>query len=266
MRWPARLLALAAAAMLVMTAACNRNGDDDPEPTVEDTAEPTAEPQTAGEFQLVARVEHAFVDVDPDIDLDQLRDPLEEGTGGREAAGINGVLRGELEAFSDNLRDRCDADEGDRFNVYWRATTLFDPDVAGRNLEAALDGERVGILGTIHLRSDADADLNLDTGTASPDASPTAAADDDDDIGATDEEGEQDCVLIAEQVGASEGALPTARPAPGRTRTTPTPAVTQTPGRTPTPTPTRTRTPSPSPAPTDTEEPTDIPDPSPDSA
>jgi hypothetical protein len=156
--------------------------------------------------------------------------PLEEGTGGRESTNVPGVIRVTLEAFSDNLRDRCNADPEDRFNLFWTADTLFDPVyVNATNIEVTLEGRELGIIGTVLLRPEggagAEEEFGLDspTPTGTEAASPTPDASPDPSPGASDLEGEQECVLIAEQVGTSEGELPTPGP---RRRATPTPTGT----------------------------------------
>lgn len=258
-----RLLALVGCAVLLLAAACDR---DQPETTEEPTEEPTATPSVSslGEFQLVAVIEQAFLSIEPDIDLPA--DVTQQADVGaeQEAAGVSGVMRGELEAFSDNLGQQCNADEGDRFNLYWTAGTLFDETLTNRSLELSLDGRRVGVIGTMFRMpqaGDAGEDFDLDQQTAGPTTAAPATTTPVASPGVTTSEGEDNCVLVVEQVGISQGALPTARPTGSPARTaTPSP----TPTRTPTPTPPRTPTPSPSPAtpspsPTDTASPSATP-------
>ncbi len=156
-------------------------------------------------------------------------------------------MRGELEAFSDNLRDRCGADEGDRFNIFWTRGTFFDDSLLDGSLESELEGRRVGVIGTIFLRAAGESDsgeFNLDQGSPAATTAPPATTPPRASPGVTTGEGEDNCVLVVEQVGISRGALPTPRPSssPGRTAS---PAPTAT--RSPTPTPRRTATPSPTP-------------------
>lgn len=271
MQRSARLIALAGCLALLLTAACN---GDEPQATEEPTIEPspTASVESIGEFQLVALIEQAFLSIEPGIDLPS--DVTQPGEQGEEQAmaGVSGVMRGEVEAFSDNLRDRCGADDGDRFNLFWTEGTLFDESLLDRSLELELDGRRVGVIGTVFMRGEdgtgtgEDLDLGEEspgTTTASPGTTtaPPATTTPQASPGVTTAEGEDDCILVVQEVGISGGALPTRRPA---ARTTPTrPAATRTPTptavRTPTPSPTR----SPSPPPTETPEdtPTESPEP-----
>lgn len=213
--------------LLLVAAACRRG---QPEATEEPaTPSPTPGPRSLGEFQLVATIEQAFVGVEPDVDLPRPeQEPLEEGAGGRVNPPVNGVARVVLEAFSDNMRDQCGADAGDRFNMFWSRQALFDPAfVSADDLELALDDERVGVIGTVYRRAAAEEDdLGFDL-DASPSPSPSPAATTTPQATTTPEaspgpttgEGEEECVLVAEQVGATTGELPTPRPtrAPRRT-------------------------------------------------
>lgn len=265
----ARFIALAGCLALVLAAACRNN---EPESTVEPTTapEPTASVESIGEFQLVATIEQALLSIEPGIDLPS--DVTQPGEQGEEqtAAGVAGVMRGEIEAFSDNLRDRCGADDGDRFNLFWTPGTLFDDSLVDRSLEIELEGRRVGVVGTIFMRSaDGTPSEEFDLGeetpgtttappgtTTAPPATTTPVAS----PGVTTGEGEDDCVLVLQEVGITTGtALPTRRPtATARPTAAATRSPTPTPARTPTPTPVRTPTPTPTETPEDT--PTDSPE------
>lgn len=233
---PARRLLALAACLALLAVGCRRG---QPETTEEPTEEPSPTPavESLGEFQLVGTVQQAFLDVTPGIDIPEGdQPPLEEGTAGRVSTEVPGVMRLELEAFSDNLRDRCNADPEDRFNVYWTTDTLFDPVYAETtDTETRLDGRELGIIGTVLERPAADGGEEFEfespvpdeTGeTSPPAATPTDSPDTSQ--GASDLEGEEDCVLVAEQVGTSTGELPTPGPRRNPTAT-----------RRPSPTPTR---------------------------
>lgn len=229
-----RLFTLVTCVLLLAAFGCRRG---QPETTEEPTEEPSPTPavESLGEFQLVGTVQQAFLDVIPNIDIPEgEQPPLEEGTAGRESTNVPGVMRVSLEAFSDNMRDRCSADPEDRFNVYWTTNTLFDPVyVEATDIETRLEGRELGIIGTVYERPadtggeefEFDSPAPDQTGeatTAPPASSPQAEP------GASDLEGEDTCVLIAEQVGTSTGELPTPGP-----RRSPTPTTR------PSPTPTR---------------------------
>lgn len=267
MRRGVRVVAVVAALVLLAATGCRRGR---PAATEEPTTPtPTPGVESLGEFQLVATVEQAMITVGPDVDLPSPEgDQLEEGTAGRVFPDVNGVMRVVLEAFSDNLVERCQADKGDRFNLFWRADALFDEALAsGNDREGNLEGRRIGVLGTAFLKpeaadgesADEEDEFNLGgpttpppTTAAQPTTTPLAPP------GVTTDEGETDCVLRAEQVGSSSGDLPT--PLPTRRATaTPTRGPTATPTRRPTPTPTRRPTAPPTTAPPTTAPPTTAP-------
>ena len=247
-----RLLSLVACLVLLVATGCRRGKPAaTEEPTLE--PEPTAGVESLGDFQLVGTVQQAFLTIDPGIEL-----PSDSGTAPtpgseQDTPEVAGVMRVTLEAFSDNLGDKCGADKDDRFNVFWTRSSLFDDSLLTGDLEQRLDGRRVGVIGNIFLKpleagqgTDEDEFFTpepTEATTPAPQALP----------GATDQEGETNCVLVAEQLGISTGtALPSASPRATRTPT-PRPTVTAA----PTPLPTRSPTPKPSsPAPTDTAEPT----------
>lgn len=258
-----RLVALVACTLLVF-AACN---GDQPEVTPEPTETPTATPSVAslGEFQLVARIEQAFLNISPVIEPpSEVTQPLDPGAE-QQAAGVGGVMRGVFEAFSDNLKEQCNADEGDRFNLYWTSGTLFDQTLTRRSLELTLDGRRIGLVGSIFRAPTAapdtdefDFDETAEPTATAPTGTPASSP------GSIEET--TDCILVVEEVGISQsGALPTARPTGSPRRTaTPTPEdtlrPTPTPRRTATPTPTESEDPTASPTEEPTEEPTESPD------
>lgn len=253
----ARFVTLAACLALLVAAGCNRGKPAaTEEPTLE--PEPTAGVESLGDFQLVGTVQQAFLTIDPGIEL-----PSDSGTAPTPGAeqdtpDVNGAMRVTLEAFSANLGEKCGADKDDRFNVFWTRASLFDDSLLTGDLEQRLDGRRVGVIGNIFLKPESTQGTEegeefdftpapTEATTPAPQTLP----------GATDQEGETNCVLVAEQLGISTGALPSASPTATRTRTpTPRPTVTAAPTprptRSPTPRPTATATPTESPEPTAT--------------
>ena len=225
-----RFVALLTLIVLLAGAGCRRGRPRATE--APETPTPTPGGESLGEFQLVATVEQAMLTVRPDVDLELIQEPqVQEGTSERVAAGVDGVMRLRFEAFSDVLRDRCAADEGDRFNVYWTPDSLFDEFLvqAASRMEDLLDGRRLGIIGTAYSRPGA-GELELDQPSPAPTTSPTAATPSPTpqaSPGVSTGEGEERCVLVAEQIGTSAtGELPTPRPT---RRATPTPRRTATP-------------------------------------
>jgi hypothetical protein len=256
MRPPIRTTVLVVLATLsLLTAGCP-GGDEEatPDPTQSPAQTPAVE--SAGEFQLVATVEQAFVGERPAIDLpgggeQTLNVTPAPAVEGRATAGIDGVMRVRVEQFSDPLRDRCAADAGDRFKLFWTTDTQFDRRLVSEDIEEILDGRRLGVIGTIFVSQSIDQEnidqLGLTAAPFSPSvtgssSTPTSGP------GVAAGEGETKCILVAQQVGSSTGVLTTAAP-----RTTRPP--TATPFRTTTPAPTATPTPTPAPTPTQTPSP-----------
>jgi hypothetical protein len=160
-------------------------------------------------------------------------------------------MRVAIEAVSEDFEGRCSADEGDRFKVFWTEATQFDSALLTGDLEETLDRRRLGFIGEIFLQPEAEDeefDEDLDLGEESPLPSPTAGATPTGTPGLATSEGEQRCVLLASQIGTSQGAIPTTPP-----RTTARPTAL------PSPTPIATATPTRSPSPQPTEEPTEKP-------
>ncbi|HYZ91520.1 MAG TPA: hypothetical protein VFA34_03890, partial [Actinomycetota bacterium] len=147
-----RLMALVACLILVVAAGACRRGR--PQTTEEPTLEPEPTPavESIGDFQLVGTVQQAFLTIDPGIEL-----PSDTGTPPEQGAQqstptVNGVMRATLEAFSDNLGEKCGADKDDRFNIFWTRASLFDTSLLDGDLESELDGRRVGVVGNIFLK------------------------------------------------------------------------------------------------------------------
>ncbi len=265
---PIRLAAVAATALFLVAAGCGGGDDDDntPEPT---TSSPRPDVEAAGDFQLVGTVEQAFVDISPEIDIPSV-DEDDDGSLGSSATAtpqatasgdfvtppVNGIMRIALDDASAELRERCSADRDEDIEVFWTTGTEFARRLLGTDIEETLDRRLVGVIGNLYVGprpdDDDDDDLGLgQTSTQSPGATPTAGAPVD---AATAED--RGCVLLAEQVATSTGAIPTARP-----RTTARPTTSPAATRSPTPAPTKSPTPEPteSPEPTDTAEPTTTP-------
>jgi hypothetical protein len=222
MRRTVRVAAVLTVLLLLAATGCRRGR---PAATEEPTTPtPTPGVESLGEFQVVATVEQAMLSVAPDLRLPSNEEAQpEEGAAGRVSADVNGVMRVSFEAFSDNLAERCHADKGDRFNLFWRSDALFDEAlVSGNDLEGNLEGRRIGVLGTVFLRPEVSGgteeaeggeEFNLG-GTPTPIPSPAAQATTTPAAspGVTTDEGETECILRAEQIGRSSGALPTPRP------------------------------------------------------
>jgi hypothetical protein len=262
---PIRLAAVAATVLLLVAAGCNRGDDDDdntPEPT---SSSPAPDVDAVGDFQLVGTIEQAFVDVAPEIDVpsgdndddslgsESTASPQPTASGDFVTPPVNGIMRISLDDASAALRDRCSADRDEDIEVFWTTATEFARRLLGTDIEETLDRRLVGVIGNLYVgpRPDSDDDDGLglgQTSTQSPGAtaqSPgaTAAAD-----AATAED--RGCVLIADQVGTSTGAIPTARPR-GTARPTTRPAATRSPTpRPPTPTPVPPTSTPPTPTPT----------------
>lgn len=235
-----RLLAVVVIGLALVASGCNR-GQEEAEETA--TPEATEGVERSDEFQLVGRAEQAFLGATPEVDItgDLTLPPAVQGTVTAPEAGVIRVLLSDLSA---SLRDRCQADADDRIEVFWTEETRFDPILLRGDIEETLDGRTIGAIGTIFIAPGApggetDEDLfGSPAVTGSPAVGTSPAADS---PGATPlDTGEinENCVLIADQLGTS-GALPTARP-----RATATPTPTLTPSPTPSPTPTATTPPT----------------------
>jgi hypothetical protein len=142
-------------------------------------------------------------------------------------------MRVTLDEVSSTFHDKCGVNAGDKVNVFWLTDTLFDETfLSGSSLEDALQGQKLGVAGSIFLASDQQANQNL--GLPSPSTSPATTA------GALN----TNCTLVADRVTAGTATLPTVRP---RTTTTVVPRATA--RRTATPRPTATLHPTATPAP-----------------
>ncbi len=245
-----RTFALVLIALTLVFSACksNNNNENSPEPTDEATATPSV--QSSGDFQLVGAAQHAFVGIGPGIDLSAAEaapaatdstdfnasaSPEVTTSGSSESSTPSqfGVMRVLIDDANDALKSTCSADRDGKVNVFWTTSTQFDASLLSDDLESALEGRTVGIVGRIFMTSgDTTGDTSLlgDT-TASPDESPSETA----------SPVNPDCVLVADQIGTSSGTIPT----PAQRRA---PVVTTAPTATPTatPAPTSTATTSPS--------------------
>jgi len=258
---PIRLAAVAATALLLVAAGCGGGDDDDatPEPT---TSSPSPDIDAAGDFQLVGTVEHAFVGASPDIDIPtgeeddgslgstSTASPQPTASEGFVTPPVNGIMRISLDDASAALRERCSADRDEEIEVFWTTGTEFARRLLGTDIEETLDRRLVGVIGSLYVgpRPDTDDDVRLgETSTQSPAATADAAT-----------AKERGCVLIADQVATSTGAIPTARPR-ATARPTSTPAATRSPTPPPTTAPPTTAPPeeteTPEPEETETPEP-----------
>ncbi len=252
-----RFVAVTAAALVFIAAGCNRGNDDEATPTPADSTTPAPDVEAAGDFQLVGTVEQAFVGEEPEIDLpsassnDSLgtsstASPQATASGDFVTTSVNGIMRISLEDTDAELRQTCSADRDEDIEVFWTTGTEFSRRLIGTDVEESLDRRLVGVTGNLFVGPRPNDDgLSLGESTQAPTtASATASAD----ATTADDRG---CVLIADQVATSTGAIPTARPA--RTaRPTTAPAATKSPTPKPTkaPTPKPTTTPPPSAPPT----------------
>jgi len=217
-----------------------------PVPSEQPTSTPGAE--SLADFQLVGSTQHAFVGVGPGIDTSAQPSVTSSPTANTTSTatfgtpGLRGVMRINLDDASDSLKTNCSAARDETIDVFWTTDTQFDSSLLTSDLESALEGKTVGVVGRLFL-APAGSDV-IGEATPSPSASPGASVN-------------PLCVLIADQIGTSTGTIPTAVPVATRFRTatptrTPTPTPTHTPKATPTHTPKATATPKPSPTPTPT--------------
>ncbi len=257
-----RLAAVAATALFLVAAGCG-GGDDENDNTPAPTASsPRPDVNAVGDFQLVGTIEQALVGQSPEIDVSGASSDDDDGSLGSSATAtpqatasgdfvtppVNGIMRIGLEDASAALRERCSADRDEDIEVFWTTSTEFSRRLLGTDIEESLDRRLVGVIGNLYVgpRSNSGDDgLGLgQTSTQSPAATANAATAED-----------SGCVLIADQVATSTGAIPTARPrttARPTTGPTATRAPTATPRRTSTPAPTTTAAPTTSAAPTAT--------------
>lgn len=215
-------------------------------PTPSPTEAPTATPssQSIADFQLVGRAVHAFVGVGPGIDTSGTT-PTSESPAPTQATSTTfgnpterGVMRVMLDDASDSLKTNCGAARDESAIVYWTTDTQFDTSLLGSDLESSLEGRSVGVVGRVFTASQTSDQVGA--ASPSPSSSPGSAL-------------SSDCVLVADQIGTSNGTIPTAQPVI-RSRRTARPTVTPTasPTAKPTASPTAKPSPSASPAPTPT--------------
>jgi hypothetical protein len=259
-----RLLALFAVALLVF-GACRNNNPDDDDDQVETTEAPDPTPsiEAVADFQLVGRIDEAFAGQLPPVDLPD--DDLELDTDATASPGTSpgatpagtpvgttptrgGIIRLEIEDLSDDLEQACGFGADSIVELYWTTNTFFEPGDVLDDVEDEIEDRVAAITGRI-FRSGDDADVLTPEPTTEATGSPAATGSPSASVEASD------CLLVAEQVGFTSTALPTARPVAARTAA-PTPArtatATATPARTATPSPRATSTPpttvNPSPA------------------
>ena len=250
MRTSSKLAAAAATVVLLLGAACTRGGDDDEETTPAPTQPDRVE--VADDFQLVGRIAEAFTGAEPDVEVPERESvdvedddadgptlsPQDESVGG--TASIGGVMRITIEDASNALSAECGTAAEEDVDVYWTTDTSFDPDdvvedVDARN-EDGIEGRIAGVSGRILLVADEQGEI---TSEAEPTVEPTDSEDDaeldeseatgsPDFFGSEDlrsDEGADDCVLVADQIGFESPTLPT----PSTTTGTRRPAVAATP-------------------------------------
>jgi hypothetical protein len=224
------------ASLLLAAGACKTGKNT---PTAAPSEEPSSTPtsQSLADFQLVGSAQHAFVGVGPGIDTTGT--PQETSTPAPTNASTTtfgspseiGVMRVRLDDASDSLKTNCAAARDETINVFWTTATQFDTALLQTDLESALEGHTVGVIGRLFLNQSNGSDL-IGEASASPSASPSATAN-------------PQCVLVADQIGTSTGTIPTAIPSQ-RTFRTARPTVRPTATATTAPTTSPTTAPSPS--------------------
>ncbi len=238
------------ASLLLLAGACKiGKGSPTPSPSEPPTSTPAS--QALADFQLVGVAQHAFVGVGPGIDTTgtsspdtSLPSPTNASTTTFGSPSQNGVMRVRIDDASDSLKTNCSAAQDGTINVFWTTATQFDTALLQTDLESALEGHTVGVVGRLFLNQSAGSDL-LTPPTASPEAtaSPSATAN-------------PQCVLVADQIGTSNGTIPTAIPSrhtfrtpkpPVKATASPSVAPTTSPSTAPTTSPAASASPTPLP-------------------
>src|SRR4029079_7327368 len=115
------------------------------------------------------------------------------------SAGQIGVFRVLLDDASDALKSTCGVDRDSTINVFFSSGTQFDESLLGSSdLESALEGHTVGVVGTIFIVPQGSGGV-LGEVTPTPGTSPGPTAN-------------PQCILVADQIGTSTGSIPTAVP------------------------------------------------------
>ena len=221
MREKLRLVAVLCVAALAVVACTNKKDEDEttPQPSA------TAAVRAVAEFQLVGTITKAFSGAEPPIATGRdvqifgpTSSPERTPVGGQPSEP--GVLRIDVEDVNQELTDECGIADGEDARVYWTTDTSFDPDDVLDDVEDDIEGRVAGISGNVF----------------------RAAAD-----------GDDSCVLVAEQVGfeADRTSAPTRAPSVRRTS-----APTKRPEATEEPTDEPDETKKPRKTPTDTATPT----------
>jgi hypothetical protein len=142
-----------------------------------------------------------------------------------------------LDDASDPLKTNCSAARDETIVVFWTTNTRFDDALLSTDLESSLEGRTLGVVGRLFIAPAGSIDVG--EATPQPSASPGTTVD-------------PQCVLVADQIATSTGAIPTPAPRPRTHRTaaptvrvTPTPSTTHTPAPTIAPSPSATIAPSP---------------------
>ena len=259
-----RFVAVLGLAGLLMGAGCRSGDDTDDDVAVTEAPSPTPSIEAVGDFQLVGRIDEAFVGQDPDVEIGPVEreldvdepSPTPAGTPAGEAAPRGGILRIEIEDLTEDLTDACGVDADDVVEVFWTTQTFFEPatvldDFA--DLEDDIEDRTAGISGSAFRSPDAEEGPELELTPPAPTAGGTGATGATPSPGADTTPVDTDCILVADQIGFTITTLPTPRPvarrtaapAPAPVRTaTPTPVVTRTPTATRTAAPTATAPPA----------------------
>jgi hypothetical protein len=211
-----------------------------PAPSALPTA--TGETQNVTNFQLVGTAQHAFAGIGPGFDTSAQATsnpgstPLATAASGTTfgTPGQPGVVRVRIDDASDALQSSCSATRDETIDVFWTTGTQFDQSLLSNDLESSLEGRTLGIVGRLFTAPSGSDVIAQSTPSTSASPAPTA---------------NPQCVLVADQIGTSNGTIPTAVPrtavrtARPTARATVTSAPTASPRRSPTPVPTVAPTP-----------------------
>jgi hypothetical protein len=257
--------------IVIVLGGCTNRGNDD-----ETTTPAPSQPQRVevlSDFQLVGEIDEAFAGAEPKVDVpDADEAPVEEEDEQQDAgaptlapddqtppvstAASGGIMRITVEDASSELSTRCGVIADDAVDVYWTTDTSFDPaDVldAIDGVEDEIEGRVAGVAGRILGTADGNETPRptLALGTAEDEDSNVTGSPDifgpGNDLRSDADENDDDCLLVADQVGFESDALPTPSQ-PGSRPVAPRPATpdaTSAPEQTaePQPTPSTTRRP-----------------------
>ncbi len=214
---------VAAVSLVALLFGACTSGDDKSDATQTPRRTPSVE--AVADFQLVGTIDEAFTGSEPLIEIPEggvsgSADASPTGSPGATPVGETparpGVLRIVIDDLNEELSESCDVSADSSVDVFWTTDTRFEPGDDLDDIEDAIEGRVAGISGSIYRTSGSD----------------------------------DDCVLIAEQVGLTTGSTPstprpvirrTASPTPQRTATA-TPSASKTPKASDTPEPTSSAT------------------------